>query len=521
LTEVPFPQTFVINLDDRVDRWTLIEQACRAAGIRATRIAGVPATPGWRGCALSHLRCIRMAKENNLPWVLILEDDATFTPEAIERFRGLLPYLWEHREQWERFNGGPTFPPDPELKLWSRNPPLVYANGLATHFNLIHRGAYDTILQYDHEQDHEIDLFYMALEHRFRTVFNNVATWPHISVQRQDSSNITPDVSEGDYASYFWFSEQALGACLRAAEEQSIEGRLKIFANGIEARGPRVLIPARKKVTTLGMECELPPIYLLNLDRSVERLRLFKERNAHLTEVTRIPAVDGSTLDREDLVRSGYISADFSYKAGALGCALSHIGLWATAIAQNRPITIFEDGIAVSAQFEKCAAEMLENLPDDWDFLLWGYHLNPLFVWADAGTSKVMLTGYGSPPYQGTDGIQQFQMEKFQRVTLRMRHAFGTFGYSISPHGARAALEYCLPLRNRMIEFPDAGVVTDDEGIDVALCGLYPLVKAYISVPPLVIRCDDVASVREEINNQVSSDAEQSSAPRELDRNDP
>jgi hypothetical protein len=80
-------------------------------------------------------------------------------------------------------------------------------------------------------------------------------------------------------------------------------------------------------------------------------------------------------------------------------------------------------------------------------------------------------------------------------------HSFGLQGYSISAKGARAALEYCLPLGKGEITLPDTGTTTPDEGIDVALCGLYPSLKAFICFPQIVMYCDEQESVRKEIDN--------------------
>jgi hypothetical protein len=209
-TIVPFPEVFVINLDHRPDRWATIEKTCRAADVNPVRVSAVKDSPGWRGCALSHIKCIRMAKERKLPWVLILEDDATFTPEAMQRFRGLLGYLWENRGLWERFNGGATLPLEPDLRMLDRNLPLVYAPSFAAHFSLINSRAYDTILSWHPERDSMIDVFYMELEKRFRTVFNSVATVPHISTQMTSRSDINPEPQESDYTRYFHFSENKL-----------------------------------------------------------------------------------------------------------------------------------------------------------------------------------------------------------------------------------------------------------------------------------------------------------------------
>ena len=91
-------------------------------------------------------------------------------------------------------------------------------------------------------------------------------------------------------------------------------------------------------------------IYLINLDRSVDRLRHFNEANKHI-EFTRFAAVDGATLNRATLVERGYVNDDLPYGAGTLGCAMSHIGLWEIAAGENRSITVFEDDVIISRRF--------------------------------------------------------------------------------------------------------------------------------------------------------------------------
>jgi len=246
----------------------------------------------------------------------------------------------------------------------------------------------------------------------------------------------------------------------------------------------------------------LAPIHLINLDRSTERLRHFRERNGHLENIVRVPAVDGSAVDREALIRAGYITRDLPYGSETLGCAMSHLKLWEMAASQDQSITIFEDDIVIARQFEKRAREVMSVLPDDWGIIQWGYILNPTYVWVDLGISRVSLRCYGRPGYQGEEGLRKFQAEEYSAAPLRLLHSFGAQGYSISPKGARAALEYCLPLRKRLIEFPDAGVTTLDRGIDVALDGVYPTMKAYICVPPLLTAEHEQESVRKKIDKE-------------------
>jgi GR25 family glycosyltransferase involved in LPS biosynthesis/glycosyltransferase involved in cell wall biosynthesis len=257
-------------------------------------------------------------------------------------------------------------------------------------------------------------------------------------------------------------------------------------------RSPGVIPVSGKNVAP-----KLPPMYVINLDRAPDRLRLFSERNQHLGRVTRVSASDGSKLDRKELTDTGYLSEDCPYLAGALGCALSHVILWKMAASQDRSITVFEDDIAVSRHFVSQATALLSVLPDDWDFIQWGYILNPLFAWVDLGVSRVRLQPYGPRPLSSGPGIRRFQSEPVCPAPLKLLHSFGFQGYSVSAKGARAALDHCLPLRRRLITFPDAGVTTPDCGIDVAMCGLYPKLNAFICAPPLLIHCDKGTSNRE------------------------
>ena len=240
-------------------------------------------------------------------------------------------------------------------------------------------------------------------------------------------------------------------------------------------------------------------IHLINLDRSPDRLTAFQKRNAHLRDVFECRyrwSADSTGRVGERRV----LAPDCEYTAGALGCALSHMKLWEKAIAQGRPVTIFEDDIAVSYQFEQNAANILAALPMDWDVMVWGYHLNPLFVWVDLCISKTKLSGYGAKPFSKANGIEQFQAQEFRGGPVKFLHSFGACAYSISPSGARAATRYCQPLRHRMIEFPEADVITPDYGIDAALSGLYPSLRAFICMPPLVLPCDAQISDREQID---------------------
>ena len=228
------------------------------------------------------------------------------------------------------------------------------------------------------------------------------------------------------------------------------------------------------------------PIQLINLDRSTGRLATFQKRNVHLRDVIRFPAVDGRLLDKEKLVREGMIAPDCNYKMGALGCALSHVSLWKKAVTENRVVTVFEDDAVATDRFQEKAAQLISTLPEDWDFIQWGYIFDPLFIWVDFGFSKANLKFYGHQ-FKGEDKLK-FQSADFSSSAVRLAHSYGIGAYSVSPKGARSLLEYCLPLSSRLISFPGTDIVAHNTGIDCAMSAAYSKMQAFICIPPLVLQ---------------------------------
>ena len=70
---------FYINLEHRIDRKLHVEEQLTKVGLtNFTRFNAIKMANGALGCSMSHLKCIQLAKENNLPYVLIVEDDIEF-----------------------------------------------------------------------------------------------------------------------------------------------------------------------------------------------------------------------------------------------------------------------------------------------------------------------------------------------------------------------------------------------------------------------------------------------------------
>jgi len=69
---------YYINLDSRPDRRKQVENELNALSWKYQRFAAIKRNPGCIGCGASHLAVLKMAKQKNLPYVVILEDDITF-----------------------------------------------------------------------------------------------------------------------------------------------------------------------------------------------------------------------------------------------------------------------------------------------------------------------------------------------------------------------------------------------------------------------------------------------------------
>ena len=231
----------------------------------------------------------------------------------------------------------------------------------------------------------------------------------------------------------------------------------------------------------------LEALHVINLDRSAERMERFKACNSHLGEIIRVAAVDGNLVDREHLIAQGMITADLPYANGTLGCALSHIQLWKTAAEQNRALTIFEDDVRALPSFPAETRRLISEISGDWDIVFWGYNYDSLYIWIDLGFANAEMRFYEQKLIADHDVIDSLQSPS---NIYRLRHSFGLQSYTISPKGARALLNYCLPLDGRLIEFPGTGNVCDNTGIDTLMCGAYPDLKAYIAIPPLALHED-------------------------------
>jgi glycosyl transferase family 25 len=95
--------------------------------------------------------------------------------------------------------------------------------------------------------------------------------------------------------------------------------------------------------------------YLINLDRSADRLKFFTRQAEELQiEFERIPAVDGRCLSQSE--RESVLSPRFEFQpinAGEIGLFMSHKRAWQNLLDSGEPhATVFEDDVVMSSSMK-------------------------------------------------------------------------------------------------------------------------------------------------------------------------
>ncbi len=147
---------YVINLDKRKDRWEHIIKTFNIPDINLIRVQAVESEnkKGWIGCFESHKKCIRIAKEQGLKNIMVIEDDCLPLDTDINIFKSRLVtiknYLDTH-DDWNIYLGGTaTFgPPDYDRIIKYENETFVeFSRAYMTHMIAYNSNCYDLYLDY-------------------------------------------------------------------------------------------------------------------------------------------------------------------------------------------------------------------------------------------------------------------------------------------------------------------------------------------------------------------------------------
>lgn len=203
---------YVINLDRSIERWTAIQSEWQ--DIPLQRVSAVEASPGWVGCALSHIKIIEEAKARGDPNVLVWEDDCIpmkrngepANVKVISRlWNEAMIQLTAHPERWDILLGATSKIFDTPIvdPVLSTNLVKIYriSKGYTTHWTLYNASIYDSMIEWKKTQPSQIDV-YMYEKARV------YVTLPFLAEQRAGFSNI--ENGDRDYHNLFETTEKTL-----------------------------------------------------------------------------------------------------------------------------------------------------------------------------------------------------------------------------------------------------------------------------------------------------------------------
>ena len=194
---------YIINLDERTDRLNNVIKKFEQYNLPLYRIPAIRDSVGWKGCGYSHISVIKMAKEQNLPSVLIIEDDCIPT-EHFKNWFVIQEWLEKHRTKWDIFIGGNSYygfwvneKDNIEPLCQLEDIKLYKTKTAAFHFYYVNSSAYDKMLEWEtyiqtHNESMPIDLWPDKVN------LNSISCTPFIALQQPSYSDIEKDVRDYD-----------------------------------------------------------------------------------------------------------------------------------------------------------------------------------------------------------------------------------------------------------------------------------------------------------------------------------
>jgi GR25 family glycosyltransferase involved in LPS biosynthesis len=215
---------YIINLKYRKDRWVLIESHLNETShiLNPIRIEACEGKPGWIYCALSHLKIIKNAKDLNLPFVIVMEDDTIITDENFDmRFSNIIEYL-KTNDTWDIFNGNPSNMIKSNwgdsIKIIDKTNLIIsYKHGSTSNFIIYRNTVYDKLLNFEGKY---LDIIenknyndnvkadgtnILAIDVLFNQEgINSITSYPYLTNQRQSYSDITNTIVSNDLCIKEW-----------------------------------------------------------------------------------------------------------------------------------------------------------------------------------------------------------------------------------------------------------------------------------------------------------------------------
>lgn len=181
-----------------------------------------------------------------------------------------------------------------------------------------------------------------------------------------------------------------------------------------------------------------PPVWVVNLDKSVDRWEKCKEEFAKQeVQAERFPATLGKAMSWQELEEKTTFGARYFCTAGMIGCFMSHLRIWERVAKEKIPaVIVLEDDVVLYPNFHERLKECMAELPADWDVCMLGA-VGCISPDVEAPYMKLygLITGGGRPSPSKSRSISK-------NLFVPYRPA-GTHAYMISQKGAEKLLRLC------------------------------------------------------------------------------
>lgn len=232
--------------------------------------------------------------------------------------------------------------------------------------------------------------------------------------------------------------------------------------------------------------------FVISLARTPERYEEFGGNNATHKTIERFDAIDGNAYSLRDLERDSVVAPPLEYSRGALGNALSHRRLWEYAIENQVPVTICEDDAYLHDSFFFESERLLLGLERNWDLVYWGWNFDSVLLADIEPRLSSCLMHFDQDALRRNK--YSYLHIAVQPSLMRLRAAFGSMCYSISPAGAKKFLEFCFPLRQAVVEIPELNFTMANVALDAMMCNCFRQTSSWACFPPLAVTDNDHAT---------------------------
>ena len=186
---------FYINLAHRLDRKDYIETQLKNVGFsQFERFNAIKLSNGRIGCSMSHLRCLKLAKERNYEHLLICEDDTTFLNPPL-LVNQLNTFFQNKHSRWDvLLLGGNNVPPYQPID----NTCIRVSHCQTTTCYLVNGHYFDTLIENikegiqklmqdpNNHRQYAIDMYWLHLQKKHMWLL----IVPLTIIQKEDYSDI-------------------------------------------------------------------------------------------------------------------------------------------------------------------------------------------------------------------------------------------------------------------------------------------------------------------------------------------